>query len=158
MSYTDQKRFDGESAAFWKAALFGMLIGIGTVAVLAFLIPALALTVEDPAPLIPPLAGGALLIGIFLTGFCSAKRCPEKKVTVSLTAGAFCLLFLWGISLFFRASEGHPMPPLTVALAYLVCLGISLLGGFFGGKKKKRSPAHYHPSANAYRKRQTLHR
>ncbi|MBQ8551552.1 MAG: TIGR04086 family membrane protein [Clostridia bacterium] len=126
------------SAAFLGAALRGVLIGIGTAAVLTLILSAVALAQEDPDRFTGIFAYAALFIGALACGLASMKLDREHGMISPLIGGAGYVLVLWLVSLFFRADAVNAVSPLAMSLGYLGCIAAALAGGLIGRPKRVR--------------------
>ncbi|MCI8387646.1 MAG: TIGR04086 family membrane protein [Clostridiales bacterium] len=145
------------------AALRGLIAGIIVILILALILSAAALSMDDPASMLEIFAIAALFIGAVVCGFVSAKSYPDAAFIAGLLGGAFYVLFIWVISLFFRGDSGDVsrelVSPLWMALGYIGCIALSMLGGLLGRKRKQRiGDGNKSPAALARRQLKTARR
>lgn len=126
-------------SGLFGAALRGLAAGLVCVIALALILSAAALALEDPMRLLEAFALAALFIGAFVDGFTAARALREGGIVVGLTGGALYVLVIWLVSLFFRGGENAAaVSPLWLALGYLGCVAIALLGCIAGRPRAKR--------------------
>lgn len=132
---------------FLWAALRASLIGAFAAMMLALAFSAAALAMTDPDKFVGIFGYAALFLGAVISGIVSVKLDSGRSLLTSLVGGAGYVLVLWLVSLFFRAAAENAVSPLAMALIYIGCIAVSMLGGLMGrGKKWKIGSSKNNPT------------
>lgn len=112
-----------------RSALRGMIAGIILTVLLLLLLSAIALSLEDPDTVTGAFAYAALALGSLVSGIAAGSGDSEHRIPASALGGVGYVLFLWLVSLFFRAEAQNAVSPVYTLLCYIGCVAVSLIGG-----------------------------
>ena len=124
-------------ASLFSNLRYSLPATLGVFLLLILVVALVLYFLEDPAPLLRPLAILSSAIAAFAGGWILCKKQGGSALLCGLVNGCFFLCILLLVALFFRAQASGYSPLLSAAL-HLGVLLCSILGGYAGLPRQKR--------------------
>ena len=155
MSNKKKKHISGEAQeasllSLLRSTLKGAAIGLALSAILAVIICASIIGLDNPDTLVFPLSLAALYVSAFIAGVVATRINGGAALLSGLLSGGFFMLSYMLVSLFFPAELSARYGFLASFLFHALIIVFSLLGGY--AATAKRSTPSRHKRALARRK------